>query len=163
MEAAILFEARVLQKGSLSNPTFTWGLIYPLRFHKTELEDWCVLLKKKSSKILLLKKNFRYYCVHIREILAPSLLDSALVEMFEPVFVLEYHFLSFMNPILTFQESHLVSIPRMRFATFVPSGVSMPFWVYCIRDRHICISNLISFYLEWASFSVFWIKVFNCF
>ncbi|XXG82669.1 hypothetical protein AAC387_Pa10g0569 [Persea americana] len=38
----------------------------------------------------------------------------------------------------------------MRFTTFVPSCASMPFRVYCIRDRHIYISNLISFYLEEA-------------
>ena len=43
VEAARLFEVRVLQTGSLSNPTLTWGLIYPLRFHKTELEDLCAL------------------------------------------------------------------------------------------------------------------------
>ena len=46
VEVAKLFEVEVLQTGSLSNPTLTWGLIYPLRFHKTELEDLCVLLKK---------------------------------------------------------------------------------------------------------------------
>ena len=69
----------------------------------------------------------------------------------EHVFGLECHLLSFMNPTLTFQKSHLVSIPRMRFTTSVPSGASTPFGVYCIRDRHICTPNLISFYLEWAS------------
>ena len=45
VEAARLFEARVLQTGSLSNPTLTWGLIYPLRFHKNELEDLCAFFK----------------------------------------------------------------------------------------------------------------------
>ena len=54
VEAARLFEARVLQTGSLSNPTLTWGLIYPLRFHKTELEDLCALSKKKKQ---ILKKK----------------------------------------------------------------------------------------------------------
>ena len=49
VEAARLFEVRVLQTGSLSNPTLTWGLIYPLRFHKTELEDLCALFKKNLS------------------------------------------------------------------------------------------------------------------
>ena len=48
VEAARLFEVRVLQTGSLSNPTLTWEPIYPLRFHKTELEDLCALFKKKS-------------------------------------------------------------------------------------------------------------------
>ena len=49
MEAARLFEVSVLQTGSLSNPTLTWGLIYPLRFHKTELEDLCALFKKQKT------------------------------------------------------------------------------------------------------------------
>ena len=74
VEAARLFEVRVLQTGSLSNPTLTWGLIYPLRFHKTELEDLCALLKKN-----LQKKNLCHYCVQIREILVPSFSDLVLV------------------------------------------------------------------------------------
>ena len=95
MEVARLFEARVLQTGSLSNPTLTWGPIYPLRFHKTKLEDLCALFKKK---------NFCHYCVQIREILVASFSDLVPAEMFEPVFGLEYHLLSFMNSILTFQK-----------------------------------------------------------
>ena len=47
------------------------------------------------------------------EILVHSFSDLVLVEMFEPVFGLEYHLLSFVNPILTFQnknkKSYLVS------------------------------------------------------
>ena len=149
MEAARLLKARVLQTGSLSNLALTWGLIYPLRFHKTELEDLCVkkkIFKKKSLFKKKKEKTFRQYCVQIREILVPSFLNLVLTEMFEPVFRLEYHFLSFVNSILAFKKkSDLVSFSRMQFVTFVPSSASTPFRVYCIRDRHICISNLLSF------------------
>ena len=75
VEAARLFEVRVLQTGSLSNPTLTWGLIYPLRFHKTELEDLCALFKKKKKKIFLKRKNFCHYCVQIGGILVLSFSD----------------------------------------------------------------------------------------
>ena len=72
----------------------------------------CSLQKKifKRKK----KKNFRHFWFHIWEILVPSLSDSELAEMFEPVFGLKYHLLSFMNPILTFQKknSHLVSFSK---------------------------------------------------
>ena len=100
------------------------------------------------------KKNFCHLWIHIREILVPSLSDFELAEMFELIFGLEYHLLSSMNPILTFQKPHLVSFPRMRFATFVPSGASTPFRVYCIRNRHICISTLYHFTLSELCFSV---------
>lgn len=75
VEAARLFEVRVLQTGSLSNPTLTWGLIYPLRFHKTELEDLSALLKKKNEKSSKKKKNFCHYCAQIGGILVLSFSD----------------------------------------------------------------------------------------
>ena len=202
MEAARLFEARVLQTGSLSNPTLTWGLIYPLRFHKTELEDLCALFKKKIFKkkkkkktsvtIVFKLEEFWFFafgfsarrnvwaCIRIgipfalfyefnlgfskkKKKRLPSLLDSNMRNPGSFLFGLRARgnrwvfvrigipLLSFANLILTFQKSHLVSFSKMQFTTFVPSGASTPFRVYCIRDWHICISNLISFYLEWAS------------
>ena len=120
--------------------------VFGLEYHLPSFMNSIFTFQKK-------KKNSRHYWIQIWEILVLSFFRFRLVEMFEPVFGLEYHLLSFVNPILTFQKKNPISCPfsRMRFTTFVPRGASTPFRVYCIHDRHICISNLISFYLEWPS------------
>ena len=76
METAWLFEARVLQTGSLSNPTLTWGQFYQLWFHKTGLGSLCVLSCLLNKNCKKKKKNFRHFQVQIWEILVSSFLST---------------------------------------------------------------------------------------
>ena len=73
----------------------------------------------------------------------------ALAEIAEPVFRSEYHLLSLMNPILTFQnrESHLIDAVSKHLCLAV---LVRPFRVYCIATGTSVTPTLYSSYLEQA-------------
>ncbi len=119
--------------------------VFGLERHLLSLMNLILTFLKKK------KKNFRHCWVQIREILVISLSDSVLAEMLSTFSDWSAICSLLWTQPWPFKKSHLVSISRMRFTTSVPSGASTPSWVYCIRDRHICTPNLISFYFEWSS------------